>query len=203
MMLATATVPMPGVESAGQPLSSTTIPQAAAHPFAQGAPGYAHPRGAGQGNTPDPVHPSYPPFTIPPTSSMPPGAMQQQQMHEQQMLQMQQMQQQQMQQMQQQQQQQMQSMHPSPPLQQLQPPSGSFDPQLAAAERPSNAPAGAGQYVMAITIGVLLAVLIGVGGFLVLKHRRVAPAVDVAPMVDTKGTPGVVGATCSNRPAPS
>ena len=234
MMLATATVPMPGVESAGQPLSSTTIPQAAAHPFAQGAPGYAHSRGAGQGNTPDPVHPSYPsfpahsppppmvkpfaqtalmpgtsaadqlrPFTIPPTSSMPPGAMQQQQMHEQQMLQMQQMQQQQMQQMQQQQQQQMQSMHPSPPLQQLQPPSGSFDPQLAAAERPSNAPAGAGQYVMAITIGVLLAVLIGVGGFLVLKHRRVAPAVDVAPMVDTKGTPGVAGDPATTPIAPT
>ncbi|MEA2748392.1 MAG: eukaryotic-like serine/threonine-protein kinase, partial [Myxococcales bacterium] len=222
LKIAPATLPlatMGAVTGAGGPSSSTTIPQAAPHPFAQAAQA-AHaaqaPQSAQapQGQAQQPSYPSYPahsppppmvkpfaqtslmppsgPFTIPPVSSMPPGAMspatmnpaalpphamQQQQQHQQ-------------------------DQHQHDPQQQMQaygqPPSASFDPQLPAAERPSSAPGGAGHYVMAITAGVLLAVLIGVGGFLLVRHRRAPVAVEPAANPNgaaTSASGGVVAPT--------
>jgi hypothetical protein len=49
----------------------------------------------------------------------------------------------------------------------------------AATPGPPERPAGTGQYVLAIGVGVLLAVLIGVGGFYVWRGRR-APTVDTS-----------------------
>jgi len=86
----------------------------------------------------------------------------------------------------------------------------SYDAPPPVAERPSGAPAGTGQYVLAIAIGVLLAVLIGVGGFVALKHRRVAvaPGADVGSgtgtATDPSGAPsaGSNGATSAAAPTP-
>ena len=50
----------------------------------------------------------------------------------------------------------------------------------APGERASAPPAGAAQYIAAIGVGVLLAVLIGVGGFYGWRKRH-APAAEVAP----------------------
>ena len=55
---------------------------------------------------------------------------------------------------------------------------------VAPAERPSAPPAGAGQYVAAIAVGVLLAVLIGVGGFYGWRKRH-APVAEAVPTVVT------------------
>ncbi|MDB5218114.1 MAG: serine/threonine protein kinase [Myxococcaceae bacterium] len=219
LKIAPATLPlatMGAVTGAGGPSSSTTIPQAAPHPFVQAAHAAQAPQSAqaAQGQAQQPSYPSYPahsppppmvkpfaqtslmppsgPFTIPPVSSMPPGAMspatmnpaalpphamQQQQQHQQ-------------------------DQHQHDPQQQMQaygqPPSASFDPQLPAAERPSSAPGGAGHYVMAITAGVLLAVLIGVGGFLLVRHRRAPVAVEPAANPNgaaTSASGGVVAPT--------
>ena len=74
-----------------------------------------------------------------------------------------------------------------------QPPSGPYEPQPPAADRPSSAPAGAGHYVMAVTAGVLLAALIGVGGFFVVRHRHAAVAVEAPPAIG----PNASGASAS------
>jgi len=55
---------------------------------------------------------------------------------------------------------------------------------VAPAERPSAPPAGAGQYVAAIGVGVLLAVVIGVGGFYGWRKRH-APVAEPVPTVVT------------------
>jgi serine/threonine protein kinase len=190
-LLATGTGPMSGADAASGALSSTTIPHAPVHPYPHGPsllPG-----------TPPPPHtmpPQMRPFTVPPTSSVPPGAaMHQQAMHQQAMHQ-QAMQQQAMQQ-QAMQQQAMQSSQ-APGVQ-----GAAFDPQLPAPARPSSPPAGAGQYVMAITVGVLLAALIGVGGFLALRHRHAASGVDPSPVADTKGSPVVTSNSTAGADHPT
>ncbi|GAC1542562.1 MAG: hypothetical protein NVS3B10_06950 [Polyangiales bacterium] len=194
-----ATAPMGGAESTSQPLSSTTIPHAAPHPYPM----------------PDPVLPSYPwqdaraphgppppakfaqtalmpetagdlaqltnapmrPFTIPPTSSSPPGAMQPPMQHPE--LQQQPVHQRAMHQP---------ALHPSQPLDPRYPPPPvvHLDAPVSGGVRPSSAPAGTGQYVIAIAIGVLLAALIGAGGFVAIKHRHAAVEVDSG---DTEAVP--------------
>jgi serine/threonine protein kinase len=186
------TPPMP--DATGGPSSSTTIPQAPAHhPFAQqlahgrsdtpvshpgasksGARSYpSHPSHSPHSPTPPPVHAlaqtahmapvvSMPPaFTIPPASSMPPGGapMNLQQMQQQMPMQAQ-----------------MQGHSSNAPF-------GAPEPTYA---QPSTPPAGTGQYAIAIAVGVLLAVLIGVGAFFALRGRH-APAASTT----TTEPPGV------------
>jgi serine/threonine protein kinase len=219
LKMAAATLPLASLQQhqqhqqqggAAGPSSSTTIPQAAPHGFAPQAQPPSYPS-----HSPPPpmvkpfaqtalmpestgMSPSgtfgkvVPPFAVPPVSSMPPQVASisehARQQHAQSM-----------------------QPHSLPPpsmplhapehaLQQQQhqhaygqPPTAAFEPQPPAAERPSSAPAGAGHYVMAITAGVLLAVLIGVGGFLVVRHRRAAVAVEPAPVID----PNASGASAS------
>lgn len=219
--------PMPGMIPAEPPASSTTIPQAAAHPFAQGAPPAA--AYAAQGHTPvshpgaafsEASHPqvatpppppahqplaqtalmppivSMPagleapptgapqvsteqmrPFTLPPVSSAPPAMLPQA----------------------------MQQPQPQGPMAfppqsqgvpQPMPPSGPYDMPAPAQPADGNPPAGAGQYAMAVGVGVLLAVLIGVGGFYAWS-RRAAPV----PSTDTSTTAPVSSASGGTAPS--
>jgi serine/threonine protein kinase len=203
LKMAAAAVPPASIQQQQQaagstgPSSSTTIPQAAPHGLAPQAAQARAPSYPSPSPSPSPSHSpappmlkpfaqtalmpettgmapsggfgkSLPPFTIPPVSSMPPQVASISEHVRQQ--------------------------HP-PSLQPQQqhpnaygqPPS-SFEPPPPAADRPSSAPAGAGHYVMAVTAGVLLAMLIGVGGFLVVRHRRAAVAVEPAPVTQPNGT---------------
>ena len=66
-------------------------------------------------------------------------------------------------------------------------------------ERPSAPPAGAGHYVAAVTVGILLAVVIGVGGFYGWRkrHARVAEAAPTAVVP----VPVPVGGAAPSAPA--
>jgi serine/threonine-protein kinase len=204
----------PQAPSLGGPSSSTTIPQAPAHhPFASSVgqgrsdtpvshPGAAHSH-AGRSYPSHPSHPSHPahsppppvaklaqtaampqvlnlpagiappnsapmgPFTVPPTSSAPPGVLQMQMQH-------------------------MQPMQGAPPSSMASAPPAmgphALQGEPALRDRASTPPAGAGQYAVAVAIGVLLAVLIGVGGFFVVRGRH-APAASVEPTPVTTPVP--------------
>lgn len=80
-----------------------------------------------------------------------------------------------------------------------------FDaPPPAPADRPSTAPAGAGHYALAIAVGLLLAALIGVGGFLVWRGRH-APtaAADPVVMPSGSGAPTAVAAGAARSASPT
>jgi serine/threonine-protein kinase len=123
------------------------------------------------------------PFSMAPLSSAPPGSIPLPPMHLHDPMQMH---------MQQQMQQPSLGYPGAPPYPQGAP----FDPQAAApAERPSTPPAGTGQYVIAIAVGVLLAALIGVGGFFAWRGRHAhAPATEPVVMPTGSGAPTAVAA---------
>ena len=64
-----------------------------------------------------------------------------------------------------------------------------WPPPPAPAERPSAAPAGTGQYVAAIGVGVLVALLIGVGGYYAWHKRHLRAAENVPTTATTAVTP--------------
>lgn len=214
MSAAPPTPPMPSVPPAYPPapmpsgaVGSATVPQAmpfgpgghgghgsspgAAHtPVSHPGAGYSQPSYPQQAHShPGASHPPYGtpappnaaqmhPFTVPPMSSMPPVSPMQQQ--------------------------QGQMTFPpgsnafaAPPLTQ---PMG-FDQGMqgmpASEPRPSERPAGAGSYAAAIGIGVLVAVLIGVGGFFAWRSGRHAPA-EAPPIASTTPTPVPVPAVTSS-----
>ncbi|MDB4935756.1 MAG: serine/threonine protein kinase [Labilithrix sp.] len=147
-------------------------PPPVGHPLAQTAlmpPVMSMPPGIdlpGAGGAP-PTAAQMRPFTVPPTSSVPPASLplHLQQLHQQM------------------------HMQGQPPVS-----IASLPPRMQAppdpAQRPSTPPAGAGQYIIAIAVGVLLAVLIGVGGFLAMRGRHPPPAtMTTTPDTTTGVTP--------------
>ena len=171
-------VPPPGLPHPNQPSSSTTIPQAPPFPQHQGAPGHTpishpgaaypsappQPRGASNHPPPPPQFQARPPLSMPPPFAAPPTS----------------------------------TMPPSAVPGSFPPPGGPFGGaqpfELPGGEPeapPSSAPAGAGQYAIAIGIGVLVAALIGVGGFLLWQRSAAppeAPTTATAPRTSATGS---------------